>query len=189
MDPWGTPFITDLHLDTDPLTTTLWLAVFLLTPYPPYSGPSNPSLFNLEIRMQCVIMSKALQKCRQTTSVTLSWSVDATTPSQKATILVNKICPWWRHAGCLRSPPHLACALTQLPGGSAPWSSPAQTWSSPACSSLCPPFSFFLQTGGTFPFFGDQELDSCNFLESGLAITLTFRTWDACHLDPYTFFF
>jgi len=24
-DPWGTPLVSDLHLDIEPLTTTLWL--------------------------------------------------------------------------------------------------------------------------------------------------------------------
>ena len=45
------------------------------------------------------------------------------------------ISPRWSHTGYLGSAPHLACALTYLPGESAPWSSQAQIWGSLACSS------------------------------------------------------
>ena len=48
--------------------------------YPPNS-PSNPYISNLEIRMWCRTMSKALHNSKQTTSVALHLSTDVVTPS------------------------------------------------------------------------------------------------------------
>jgi len=64
MGLWGTPLVTSLHLYIEPLTTILWLGPpnkFLIYQI---VRLSNPSLSNLEIRMRCSTMSKALQKSR-----------------------------------------------------------------------------------------------------------------------------
>lgn len=86
MNPLRTPFVTSFHLDTEPLNTTSWLqpskqffthqVVCLL-----YS-----SLFSSEIKMWHWTLSKALQKCRKMTSVSLC--TNAVIPSEKATRLV-----------------------------------------------------------------------------------------------------
>ena len=57
-DPWGTPLLTGLHPDTEPLITTLWLhpaSQFLIHQT---VHPSNPYLSNLERRMWWGTMSK-----------------------------------------------------------------------------------------------------------------------------------
>lgn len=38
------------------------------------------------------------------------------------------LCPYWSHGGCLRSPPHLICALAPLLGEYTPWSLQAQAF-------------------------------------------------------------
>ena len=44
MDPWGTPLITGLHLDMEPLTTALWLRPSNQFLIQHIVQPSNPSL-------------------------------------------------------------------------------------------------------------------------------------------------
>jgi len=63
-DPWGTPLMTSLHLDTQPLTATLWLQPSNQFFIHPIAQPSYPYLSNLEIRMWCRAMPKALHKSR-----------------------------------------------------------------------------------------------------------------------------
>ena len=75
-DPWGTPLVTNLHLDIKPLTTTLWMQLsnqFLihLTVH-----PSNPYLSNLERRVLWVTLLKGLQKSRWMTSIAFPLSTD-----------------------------------------------------------------------------------------------------------------
>jgi len=53
MDPWGTPLITGLHLDMEPLTTALWLRPSNQFLIQHTVQLSNPSLSNLEIRLWC----------------------------------------------------------------------------------------------------------------------------------------
>lgn len=50
-DPWGTPLITDLHLDLEPLTTTPWIWSHSLFLVYWTVHPWNPYLSNLERRM------------------------------------------------------------------------------------------------------------------------------------------
>ena len=59
MDPWGTPLITGLHLDMEPLTTALWLRPSNQFLIQHILQPSNPSLSNLEVRLWCRTVSKA----------------------------------------------------------------------------------------------------------------------------------
>ena len=68
-DPWGTPLVTGLYLNIEPLITTLCLLLsnqFLIhwTVH-----PSNPYLSNLERRMWWGTTSKTLQKSRKMTAV------------------------------------------------------------------------------------------------------------------------
>ena len=62
MDPWGTLLITDLHLDTEPLTTTLWMRPSNQFLIHWTVQPSNPYFPNLERRILWDTMSRALQK-------------------------------------------------------------------------------------------------------------------------------
>jgi len=50
-DPWGTPLVTGLHLDIEPLTATLWLRPSNQFLTHRTVHPSNPWLSNLERRM------------------------------------------------------------------------------------------------------------------------------------------
>ena len=63
-DPWGMPLITGLHLDIEPLMTTLCLWPFNQFFIHQVVHPSNPHPSNLEIRMWWGTMSKALLKSR-----------------------------------------------------------------------------------------------------------------------------
>lgn len=67
------------------------------------------------------------------------------------------ICPCWSHTGSLRSPPSLARALTQLPGGSFPWSPPAQLWGSLVRHSMLPCVVLFLKNGSHVSLFPVTE--------------------------------
>ena len=68
IDPRGTPIVTILHLDIDPLTATLWLRPSNRFLIHPTVHPSNPYLSNLERRMLWGTVLKALQKSRGITS-------------------------------------------------------------------------------------------------------------------------
>ena len=63
-DPWGTPLTTDLHPDTEQLTTTLWMWFCNQLLVHPIIHPSNPYLSNLERRILWETWSKALLKSR-----------------------------------------------------------------------------------------------------------------------------
>ena len=71
-DPWGTPLLSDLLPDTEPLTTTPWLWSHNQFLVHQTVHPSNPYLSNLERRMLWGTMSKA----RQMTAVVLLWCRD-----------------------------------------------------------------------------------------------------------------
>ena len=96
-DRWGTPLVTSLHLDIEPLITTLWMrpSQQFLTHWT--VRPSNPYLSNLE--RPWGTMSKALQLSRQMTFIALPLSTGAVTPSQKAMRLVRQdlplVKPYW----------------------------------------------------------------------------------------------
>ena len=64
MDPWGTPLITGLHLDMEPLTTALWLRPSNQFFTHQKVQTSNLYLSNLEIWMWCGTTPKALHKYR-----------------------------------------------------------------------------------------------------------------------------
>ncbi|KAK4811361.1 hypothetical protein QYF61_027590 [Mycteria americana] len=51
MDPGGTPLITILHLDIEPLTSTIWMQSYSQFLIHRTSHPSNTYLSNLERRM------------------------------------------------------------------------------------------------------------------------------------------
>jgi len=63
-DPWGTLLVTGLHLDREPLITTLCLRPFNQFLVHPLVHPSNPHPTNLETGMWRGTMSKALLKSR-----------------------------------------------------------------------------------------------------------------------------
>lgn len=50
MDHWGTPLTTNVHLDTEPLTTTLWFS----------PSTQDTSLFSLCIPHPCVHRTERL---------------------------------------------------------------------------------------------------------------------------------
>ena len=52
----------------------------------------------------------------------------------------SRTCPWWSCTGFPISPPSHPCGLPQLPGESAPWSSPALQWGWKVSSSCGHPF-------------------------------------------------
>ena len=88
MDPWGTPLITGLHLDMEPLTTALWLRPSNQFLIQHIVQPSNPSLSNLEIRLWCRTVSKAQL---QVDDISCPLFTSAITPSQKSTGWVRNV--------------------------------------------------------------------------------------------------
>jgi len=63
-DPWGTPLVTNLHPDIEPLNTTLRTQSCNQFFIHQMIHPSNPYLSNLERRMFWGTMSEALLKSR-----------------------------------------------------------------------------------------------------------------------------
>jgi len=122
-EPWGTPLMTGLHLVINPSTTTLWL-------HPPNQlfifwivQPSNPCFFNLDLgecggphQNPCTCLGRQQQ-------LPFFCPLMLSQHFRRPSVWLGTICLWCSHAGCLRSPTCLTCALMPLPGGSAPLSS------------------------------------------------------------------
>jgi len=152
-DPWGTLLITDLHLNTEPLSTTLWLWLANKFLFHQIVHPSIPYLSNLEIRMCWGTMSKPCTspgRLHQLPSLCpLMPSLHHRRPLGRPSMTF----PWWNHADCLGSPTCPSSALTCLPGGSVPWSSQAQRWGSLVCSFPQVLLSPFLENGSDVSLF------------------------------------
>ena len=102
-DPWGIPLVTDLHLDIEPLTTTLWVRshnLFLIyqTVHRHTHTKKNPYLSNLERWILGRTMSKASLKSRQMLTVALTLSLMG--HYRRSLCWSGKACPWWSRA-CL----------------------------------------------------------------------------------------
>lgn len=127
MGPQGTPLITEPRVEIAPLTTILWLQPSNQLLIHWIIHPLYPYLSNLEMRMWCRTILKALQKSGQTTSVVLPLPVNVTLHHRKPPDWSGTICLWWSHSGWLGSS-YLTCTLTCPPGGSVLWFSQAQTY-------------------------------------------------------------
>jgi len=179
-DLQGTPLVISLHLDIEPLTTTLWL-------WPSHQflihwivHPSNPSLSNLKLRMWQETTPKTLQKSKQMTSVAFPFSPMPSLHHRKPPYWSGTAFPWWSHAGCLGSPACPPCALTCLPGGTVPRSTEAVRGVSPACRLR---FKTFLASSKFHPYFLSC-LFPCSEVSSGhrkgkvASAEQKFHTWD-----------
>lgn len=117
--PCGTPLVTNLYLDIEPLTTILlmWLTKQILINQ---EGHCEGLKGFMEVQT-------ALRKFRQLRSA-VSLSIEYKSLAHRPLGSSGRTCIWWSCAGCPESPPHPSCALSCLLEGSVPWSSHAQKW-------------------------------------------------------------
>lgn len=119
MAPWGTALIIGLHLDMEPLTSTLCLQSSNLLLIHQIFQPSNPYLSYLERRLCCKTMSKVLQKCQADDISWSSLSTDAIAPSWKAIPgLMRHDLPLVKLCCLSQTSSYLIRAFTCLPRGS-----------------------------------------------------------------------
>jgi len=123
-DPWGTPLIIDLYLDTEPSTTPLWVQSHYQFLIHRIVHLSNPYCFSMKRRILCGSVKKGLLQSRH--QWFFSCPLTQLHHHKKPLGESGRTCPWQTHAGCPVSNLCLPCTL--LPGSSALWSSPAQRW-------------------------------------------------------------
>ena len=141
-DSWGTLLITDLHLDMETLTTTLWVQSCNQFLVHWIVHPSSSRLSNVERKMLWGITSKALMKW---TSVRWQQWLFPCLLTQihyhnRPQVWSGRSCHWWSNASSPISCPYFPSALALLPGGSVPWSSLAERRDWQVGSSLSHPF-------------------------------------------------
>lgn len=122
-NPWGTPFVTGIHLDIMPFTAVLrvqpssqflvcW-AVHL----------SNPCLSSLDNDTMWDNVKPFAQVQADDIGCSSFIHQHCNLSHRRPSNLSDTVCPCWSHFACHKLPPSFPYAFTQLPGGSVPWPS------------------------------------------------------------------
>lgn len=114
-DPWGTPYVPDLHLDIEPLTTALCIWPIQIIPYASNSLSAehlSQWFSDKHVVWDCV-KGLAEVKTDGISFVFFSLSINTATPLQETTSLVRHNLPFFEgyHVGCFESPPMSAISL------------------------------------------------------------------------------